>query len=98
MSGARVAVFAVFALTAMPVLTSAQARVTGADLVGSVIDESGGVMPGVVATVVNADTGVHARSRPTTGESFARSPFRPDPTKSRSLTLDLPRKHETSSH
>ena len=58
MSGVQVAVFALFALTAMPVLAYSQARVTGADLVGRVLDQTGGGVPGVVATVVNADTGV----------------------------------------
>ena len=42
----------------MPAAGSAQARVTGADLEGVVTDESGGVLAGAVATIVNTETDV----------------------------------------
>ncbi len=39
-----------------PVLTFAQARLTGADLQGTVLDESGGVVPGVTVTATSTAT------------------------------------------
>ncbi|MEO8380267.1 MAG: TonB-dependent receptor [Acidobacteriota bacterium] len=39
-----------------PVLLMAQARLTGADIQGSVSDESGGLLPGVTVTATNAAT------------------------------------------
>ena len=55
----------------MPDAGSAQARVTGADLEGHVEDESGGVLPGAVVTVVNTETNVVR-----TIETDARGQFR----------------------
>jgi len=40
----------------VPCSAWAQARLTGADLDGSVVDESGGVMPGATITVTNTAT------------------------------------------
>jgi hypothetical protein len=51
----RVAAAFVVFLAATP-LARAQARLTGADLVGRVTDESMAVLPGVTITVVNRDT------------------------------------------
>jgi outer membrane receptor protein involved in Fe transport len=45
-----------FALTALPLL--AQSQVAGGEIVGTVTDETGGVLPGVTVTVRNQATGV----------------------------------------
>ena len=42
----------------LPAAATAQARLTGADVQGTVRDESGAVMPGVTITATNADTGL----------------------------------------
>jgi carboxypeptidase family protein len=43
---------------AVPVDLCAQARLTGADLTGLVVDTSGGVLPGATVTVTNTETNV----------------------------------------
>ena len=43
-------------LVALPPIVFAQARLTGADLGGTVLDESGGAMAGVSVTVTNSET------------------------------------------
>jgi hypothetical protein len=70
MSGARVAVCAVFALTALPVLTSAQARVTGADLVGRVIVARTSVLPVGKATLSTVVGQEQIESLPIDGRNF----------------------------
>src|SRR2546430_1932680 len=42
----------------LPPRARAQARLTGADLEGTVVDQSGGVMPGTAITVTNTETNV----------------------------------------
>ncbi len=49
-------VFALFVL--LPYPTAGQVRLTGADLMGTVRDQSGAVLPGVTVTVVNLATNV----------------------------------------
>jgi hypothetical protein len=51
----------------LPVAATAQTTTTGADLVGTVRDASGGVLPGATVTVVNLDTNA-TRSTTTDGE------------------------------
>jgi len=51
----------------MPATASAQARLTGADVRGTVKDESGAVLPGVSVTATNLETGL-ARTAVTDGE------------------------------
>jgi hypothetical protein len=46
----------VVAFVGLPHGVAAQARVTGADLAGTVLDESGAVLPGAAIRVVNVDT------------------------------------------
>ena len=48
----------VLGLGAWPTGAGAQARLTGADLEGTVTDQSGAVLPGVVVTVTNVETNV----------------------------------------
>jgi hypothetical protein len=67
------AMLGVVALLAMPLPSDAQARLTGADLLGRVIDESGGVLPGSVVTVVNVETDV-ARTIGTDARGQFRAP------------------------
>ena len=51
-------------LLTLPASALGQARLTGADLAGTVTDRSGGVLPGATVTVVNAATNV-SRTVPT---------------------------------
>ena len=53
----RIPLALAFALL-LPSLVAAQARLTGADLDGSVADESGAVLAGATVTVANLETGV----------------------------------------
>ncbi len=55
---ARFALAALALLLALPQAGLAKARLTGADLDGTVVDESGGAVPGAAVTVVNLDTSV----------------------------------------
>jgi hypothetical protein len=49
---------AVIVLAGLPVQAWAQARVTGADLSGTIVDQTGSVLPGVSVTVTNVETNV----------------------------------------
>jgi hypothetical protein len=51
----------------LPAAATAQARLTGADVQGTVRDESGAVLPGVTVTATNAETGL-VRTALTGGE------------------------------
>src|SRR5947209_192285 len=51
----------------LPAAATAQARLTGADVQGTVKDESGAVLPGVTVTVTNMETGL-VRTSLTAGE------------------------------
>jgi Carboxypeptidase regulatory-like domain len=48
----------------LPAAAAAQARLTGADLSGTIADQTGAVLPGVIVTATNVDTNV-ARSATT---------------------------------
>ena len=63
-------------LMAVPALVHAQSRLTGADLEGHVRDESGGVLPEAVVTVVNTETNV-ARVIATDARGQFRAPALP---------------------
>ncbi|HEY2946367.1 MAG TPA: carboxypeptidase-like regulatory domain-containing protein, partial [Vicinamibacteria bacterium] len=52
----RCSILAAALLFALPPSGFAQARLTGADLAGTVLDESGGAMAGVSVTVTNSET------------------------------------------
>jgi len=54
----RISFAALALLLVLPPSAFTQARLTGADLEGTVLDESGGVVPGASVTVRNADTNV----------------------------------------
>ncbi|PYQ01249.1 MAG: hypothetical protein DMF82_19750, partial [Acidobacteria bacterium] len=51
----------------LPAAATAQARLTGADVQGTVRDESGAVVPGVTITATNAETGL-VRAAVTAGD------------------------------
>src|SRR5438552_5356374 len=76
-----------FLLLLVPHGLWAQARLTGADIDGTVRDESGGVMPGATITVTNLDTNL-VRSTVTTAQGrFVVPALPPGPYK---LTVELP--------
>jgi hypothetical protein len=54
----RLRLAALLALLLVPGTLSAQARLTGADLQGTVTDATGGVLPGATVTVANLETGL----------------------------------------
>jgi hypothetical protein len=54
----RTALLLVAVLALVPASLGAQARLTGADLSGTVLDESGAVVPGATVTVTSVDTNV----------------------------------------
>ncbi len=60
----------------LPSLARAQARLTGADLVGRVTDESKAVLPGATVTVTNRDTNV-TRTATTDGQGEFKVPALP---------------------
>lgn len=62
------------ALAALPLL--AQSQVAGGEIVGTVIDETGGVLPGVTVTIRNQATGV-SRDTQTDERGRYRAPLLP---------------------
>src|SRR5687767_5948672 len=76
MSVARPVVVLVLALISWVTPTTLFAQATGAEILGVVKDESGGVLPGVGVTVTNVDTGV-TRSLVTAEDGRYRAPDLP---------------------
>jgi hypothetical protein len=70
-SARTAAAVALTILLATPALADAQSRLTGADLGGRVTDQTGGVLPDALVTVVNIETNVERMS-----ETDARGQFR----------------------
>jgi hypothetical protein len=67
--GFRAVAAVMLVLAVSPASAAAQARLTGADLAGSIVDQTGAALPGVTVTATNVETNV---SRSTTTDQRGR--------------------------